>query len=379
MKWESSGANKRCNYVKIGVFFLCSTIISLFYCQPLYSESLGELTTTMALGEELDSATKPAVQFNQATTQDPNAPAAGQEKSSSAPLVIKTSPPAFANDVDPSLKEITVTFDQPMNKSWSWTGSAQTLPKMAAPPTFDQAQTTCTLPVTLEPGKVYQVGINDETRHNFKNVKNMPAKQYVILFATKGSDGKTTLIPEDMLQEAKAINGISSVPAPTAAASKATPIVESAPAQTPQPAEEIKISKNDDAPDINDFNSFQRELIRINIETRSEEQQWLGPLERKEDMVRAIDELVAAELRFIQKLAESENAEQTVKAIELVLRQRQDRLNKLITKLNDELRAERQQQTRERRPRRINRTEGEEQPQRRSRRAREPNSVGQQY
>jgi hypothetical protein len=34
----------------------------------------------------------------------------------------------------------------------------------------------------------------------------VPAKQYVILFATKGSDGKPTPIPEDLIAKAKSVN-----------------------------------------------------------------------------------------------------------------------------------------------------------------------------
>jgi hypothetical protein len=122
-------------------------------------------------------------------------------------------------------------------------------------------------------------------------------------------------------------------------------------------------------PDINDFNAFQRELVRINAETRNEEGQWTGRLERKADLARSIDELVTAQLRFIKKIAETEHAEQTVKAIDLVLKQRQDRLDKLVTKLDDELKQERQQQVERRR---TPRTGGQEQttrerPQRRPR------------
>ncbi len=259
-----------------------------------------------------------------------------------APVVVKTSPQAFANDVEPSLGEITVTFDQPMmDASWSWTGAGDTYPKTAGQPSYDQSGTTCSLPVSLEPGKVYWVGINSPSYQNFKSASGVPARQYVILFATKGSDGKPTPIPADMLKEAQAINE-----------------------KTEPPANEVGTQKDTDAPDINDFNSFQRELNRINIETKSEEEQWLGRLERKVELARAIDELVAAQLRFIRKLAESEDAEQTTKAIDLVLRQRQDRLNKLVTKIENETRQERQQSTerRERRPLRGERQDQTERP-----------------
>ena len=62
------------------------------------------------------------------------------------------------------------------------------------------------MPVELEAGKVYWVGINSPSYQNFKSTDGVPAKRYVILFATKGPDGKATAIPEKMLAEAKGIN-----------------------------------------------------------------------------------------------------------------------------------------------------------------------------
>jgi vacuolar-type H+-ATPase subunit I/STV1 len=138
---------------------------------------------------------------------------------------------------------------------------------------------------------------------------------------------------------------------------RATPNKNAEGETTKIPSETQTIETN--VPDINDFNAFQRELNLVNIRTRNEEQRWLGPMEKKQDQLRAMDELVAAELRFIRKLAESEHAEETTKAIDLVLKQRQDRLKKLITKLEEEPRQERQPQTERRK---LNRAGGQDQP-----------------
>jgi hypothetical protein len=176
-------------------------------------------------------------------------------------------------------------------------------------------------------------------------------------------------------------------PATTQAAAPAGPATREQPAApagmptiSPVLPEEANVPN---IPDINDFNSFQREINRMNIETRSEEDQWLGTLERKAELARAIDELVDSELRFIRKLAETEDANQTVRAIDLVLRLRRERLTKLTTKINDETREERQMQTTERRPRRTTRTpEGQDQTERTrerpTRRTRETPTEGQQ-
>ncbi|MHC5077324.1 MAG: right-handed parallel beta-helix repeat-containing protein [Planctomycetota bacterium] len=114
-----------------------------------------------------------------------------------APIVVSTTPAAFSNDVSTTLQRITVTFDQPMmDRSWSWTGGGDTYPETTGQIRYDQEKTTCSLPVRLEPGKVYWVGINSPSYKNFKNPARVPAQR----------DGKSTPIPEDMLTKARAIN-----------------------------------------------------------------------------------------------------------------------------------------------------------------------------
>ena len=44
------------------------------------------------------------------------------------------------------------------------------------------------MPVKLQPGKVYWVGINSPSHKNFKTPDRVPANWYVILFATAGPD-----------------------------------------------------------------------------------------------------------------------------------------------------------------------------------------------
>jgi tetratricopeptide (TPR) repeat protein len=129
------------------------------------------------------------------------------------PRAIKTTPAAFANDVDPSLDKIIVTFDRPMmDKSWSFTGGGETFPQRVGEISYDAGRTTCTMPVKLQPGKVYWVGVNSPSHKNFKSADGKPAKRYVILFATKSADGKPTPLPEDLVKQAREINVPASQP-----------------------------------------------------------------------------------------------------------------------------------------------------------------------
>ena len=123
------------------------------------------------------------------------------------PRVIKTTPAGFANDVDPSLDKISVSFDRPMmDKSWSWTGGGETYPERTGEISYDASLTTCTMPVKLQPGKVYWVGVNSPSHRNFKTSDRTPAKWYIILFATRSADGKPMSLPEDLASRAKVIN-----------------------------------------------------------------------------------------------------------------------------------------------------------------------------
>lgn len=124
-----------------------------------------------------------------------------------APRVVETSPQAMTIDVRPGRQTISVTFDQPMtDQSWSWTGGGETYPEILGRPHYSEDRKTCTVEVMLEPGKVYWVGINSPSHKNFKSAGGVPAKRYVILFATQDATGYPTPIPDDMLQQAAQIN-----------------------------------------------------------------------------------------------------------------------------------------------------------------------------
>jgi beta-lactamase regulating signal transducer with metallopeptidase domain len=111
------------------------------------------------------------------------------------PNIVGTSPAVGAKDVDPGLAEITVTFDQDMSAGYSWTGGGADYPPA---PEGQKAQwrdkRTCVLPVKLETGHYYRVGINSTSYHGFRSEAGVPVTPSAIYFTTQGAS------PNQMLQ-----------------------------------------------------------------------------------------------------------------------------------------------------------------------------------
>jgi RNA polymerase sigma factor (sigma-70 family) len=108
------------------------------------------------------------------------------------PVVINVEPKVGATDVDPGLKELRVTFSKKMtDKSWSWpTGNKYAAPKDDGPIHFERDGRTCVMPVKLEPGKTYVIGVNSERFRNFKDAKGHSALPYLLVFRTKDAAGR---------------------------------------------------------------------------------------------------------------------------------------------------------------------------------------------
>jgi RNA polymerase sigma-70 factor (ECF subfamily) len=105
------------------------------------------------------------------------------------PVVVAVEPKLGATDVDPGVKEIRVTFSKKMTDgSWSWTeGTKYATPKLDGKIHYEADERTCVMPVTLEPGKTYVLGINSERFRNFKDQNERPALPYLVVFRTKAA------------------------------------------------------------------------------------------------------------------------------------------------------------------------------------------------
>jgi hypothetical protein len=118
-----------------------------------------------------------------------SAETASETAQGTVPRIVKTSPRIGATDVDPSTAEITVTFDRDMGGGFSWTGGGPDYPPCPEGKTpFWRDKRTCVLPVKLERGRYYRVGINSTSFQNFASVDGMPADPAAIFFTTKGAN-----------------------------------------------------------------------------------------------------------------------------------------------------------------------------------------------
>ena len=127
----------------------------------------------------------------------------------SPPTVVRTTPANFADNVPPTSRTISVTFNQQMmDESWSWMQfDKETFPEMVGKSHYDREKRTCALRVKLKPATAYLIGINSGTAKNFKSTTGETAKAYALVFATADITGGPTAIPEEMLARARAING----------------------------------------------------------------------------------------------------------------------------------------------------------------------------
>lgn len=115
----------------------------------------------------------------------PPQPAAG---AMDPPRIVSISPPLGSSDVDPAVAEIAVAFDRDMRQGFSWTGGGPVMP----PPRpglrpFWRDPRTCVLPVALETGRFYRVGINSKSHQNFRSAAGVPVRPSVVYFATRGA------------------------------------------------------------------------------------------------------------------------------------------------------------------------------------------------
>jgi beta-lactamase regulating signal transducer with metallopeptidase domain len=111
------------------------------------------------------------------------------QKQAEAPTIVKLDPVNGAMDVDPNTKELRVTFNMPMGSGMSWVGGGPQFPKIpqGGKGSWSADELTCTLPVTLEPGHDYELGLNSSRFTNFQSKAGVPLKPVVYKFRTRAA------------------------------------------------------------------------------------------------------------------------------------------------------------------------------------------------
>jgi beta-lactamase regulating signal transducer with metallopeptidase domain len=105
----------------------------------------------------------------------------------SKPQIVGLIPMNGAKDVDPNLNELRVTFNIPMGGGFSWTGSGPEYPTIpeGKKPFWTEDHKTCVLPVQLEPGKNYRLGLNSVSHKNFQSAGGVPLDPVTYTFRTR--------------------------------------------------------------------------------------------------------------------------------------------------------------------------------------------------
>lgn len=105
------------------------------------------------------------------------------------PKVIKSVPEDGAEKVDPATREITFTFDQPMDRSgFSIVGGGPDYPQSVGKPRWEDDR-HLVMRVQLEPEHHYKLSVNSETFDNCKGANGEPAVPFPLTFDTGKAHG----------------------------------------------------------------------------------------------------------------------------------------------------------------------------------------------
>jgi beta-lactamase regulating signal transducer with metallopeptidase domain len=105
----------------------------------------------------------------------------------SKPIIVTLEPTNGSKEVDPNTKELRVTFNVEMGDGFSWTGGGPEFPIIpeGKRPLWTEDHKTCVLPVHLEPGREYHLGLNSPSHKNFQSAGGVPLEPTSYTFSTK--------------------------------------------------------------------------------------------------------------------------------------------------------------------------------------------------
>jgi hypothetical protein len=111
-----------------------------------------------------------------------------QSQEITGPKIIKTIPEYGDCNVDTSLKEVLVLFDQEMNAGMSVVDSKY-MPEITGRPKWIDSK-TFSIPVKLEQDRLYNLQFNNARFRNFKNINGNALLPTELIFKTKGPEQK---------------------------------------------------------------------------------------------------------------------------------------------------------------------------------------------
>ena len=104
------------------------------------------------------------------------------------PVVVRTVPASGDQAVDPSIREIRVTFSKEMmtHEMWSFVyAKPAAFPKITGKIHYLPDKRTCVLPISLDPGTTYGTWINSGEHTAFRDTYQHAAVPYLLTFKTR--------------------------------------------------------------------------------------------------------------------------------------------------------------------------------------------------
>lgn len=116
-------------------------------------------------------------------------PTQPSKPSGSSPQIVSTSPADGDMVVDPATAELVVKFDRDMGQGMTWNSDGTKTPYLPGSKAFWRDRRTCVMPVQLEAGQSYKVGLNlfSPNYQAFQSSEGVRLPSTTIHFATRGT------------------------------------------------------------------------------------------------------------------------------------------------------------------------------------------------
>jgi hypothetical protein len=103
-----------------------------------------------------------------------------------APKVVQLIPTNGAEDVDPDLSQLKITFDRPMQDgNWSIVGGGPHLPELIGKPSYDASHRVLTVRMRLKPDWTYEFWLNRGQFDSFRSAEGVRLESVHVQFKTR--------------------------------------------------------------------------------------------------------------------------------------------------------------------------------------------------